>query len=140
MEYLILLLAIPPLLWAYKVINVAKAIQPKYKIQHTQSRTLKMIDKIFDYEIGNESKADNRQSIKFFDKQHIKVLVVGEEAYWISNNAVYVAEFNDGFIDKDSAQEVDTTTMNDVELKKMIRIIDELTEGNSNEDRSKWNS
>jgi len=30
--------------------------------------------------------------------------------------------------------------MNDVELKKMILIIDELTEGNQNENRGKWNS
>jgi hypothetical protein len=140
MEYLLLLLAIVPIVWAYRSINLAKKIVPKYKIQHSQSRTIKMIDKMFNYYVGNENKSEERQSIKFFDKQHIRVLVVENEAYWIANNTVYVAHFAEGVVDKDSAKEVDTTTMNDVELKKMIKIIDELTEGNKNEDRGKWNS
>lgn len=140
MEYLFLLLGVVPIVWAYRSINLAKKIEPKYKIQHSQARTIKLIDRIFDYHVGNEDKENNRQSIKFFDKQHIKVLVFEDQAYWISNNAVYVADFIEGIVDKDSAQEVDTTTMSDVELKKMILIIDELTEGNKNEDRGKWNS
>ena len=69
------------------------------------------------------------QATKHRDKNIFKILALGNKAYWIRNNAVYEAEIVDGQIDKESAKVVDMTHIDDVELKKMIYVVEKLTEG-----------
>jgi hypothetical protein len=63
----------------------------------------------------------------------IKVLFIGEEAYWIKENALFIADQEDGIVKEDTARRVDTMGMNSVQLEKLIYIVDVLNEGNKND-------
>lgn len=80
------------------------------------------------------------QSTDFFDKQHTRVVIYDDHAYWVINNALYTAEFDGKEVVKDSAKEVDTMGMSKVELDHMVFIVDLLTEGNSNDFGNSGNS
>ena len=71
----------------------------------------------------------NSQATKHRDKNVFRILALGNRAYWIRDNAVYEAEIVDGHIDKESAKVVDMSHIDDVELKKMIYVVEKLTEG-----------
>jgi hypothetical protein len=63
-------------------------------------------------------------------KNNIKVIIMDNMAYWIKDNALYVADMSiDGTVNKETTRRVDTMTMNRVQLDKMIFIIDKLREG-----------
>jgi hypothetical protein len=69
------------------------------------------------------------QSKNHYDKTNIKVIIVDGTAYWIKDNTFYKAPLVDHMIDKESAQQVDTTDMNKVQLDQMLFILDKLKEG-----------
>jgi hypothetical protein len=97
------------------------------KIFASQSRTNELIKNIF---IKDESfPAATTQSMKYFDSISLRILIVEEEAYWIKNNAVFVAKVINGEIEKDTAIEVDTMTMDKVQLNKIMFIVEKLKEG-----------
>lgn len=73
------------------------------------------------------------QASVHWDKLHIRVLVLGNKAYWIKDHAFYVANIVDGEIDEDSTSQVDTMAMDAVQLNKMLNIVEELTKGSSND-------
>jgi hypothetical protein len=64
---------------------------------------------------------------------HLKVLFIGEEAYWIKENALFIADQEDGIVKEDTARRVDTMGMNSVQLDRLIYIVDVLNEGNEND-------
>ena len=76
------------------------------------------------------------QSYKYQEDAYIRVVIVDGKAYWIKENTFYTAEVVDGMVDKESTKEVDTMSMNDVELKKMLVIVETLREGNNNDSGS----
>jgi len=76
------------------------------------------------------------QSAKHQEDSTTKVIVVDDEAYWIKNNTFYKAPLVNQKIDKDSAEKVDTTNMDKVQLDKMLFIVDKLTEGTSDDSKS----
>jgi len=80
------------------------------------------------------------QSVKHQEGSETKVIVVDNEAYWIKNNTFYKAPLFDHKIDKDSAEKVDTTNMDKVQLDKMLFIVDKLTEGTSDDSRGSGNA
>ena len=77
----------------------------------------------------------NTQSLKHFDAQHLRILIMDGQAYWTTNNILYTADLVNGDVDKDSARQVDTMTMDKVQLKKIIYIVEKLTEGLENNER-----
>jgi hypothetical protein len=77
------------------------------------------------------------QATEFDRKQYIPVILVDQQAYWISNNTLFVADEVDGAIDKDTTRAVDTMSMNKVQLDKTIFIVESLTEGAQDDN---WNS
>jgi hypothetical protein len=92
------------------------------------------------YSIAEKNnKPRNTQSMRFFDKTHPRILIMEGRGYWISNNAVYYASFDDEGLDTENAVQLDTMTMSNVELEKLIFIVEQLTKGLSNEDSGKWN-
>lgn len=139
MEYLILLFCIVPIWLIKKYIWLAKPIVIPSKIQHSQSRNMLMFGKILEAEIAG-TKKPNTQSINYINKNHLRVMVVDNNAYWIKNNTFYVADLVDGQIDNETTREVDTMTMDKVQLDKMLFIVGKLTEGLNNESRDQWNS
>ncbi len=84
------------------------------------------------------SKADTpTQSKKHYAGQHVRVIMSETEAYWIANNKFYVADVQDNLIVQETTREVDTMAMDDVQLKKIIEIVDML--GDSNDSSSSGN-
>ena len=75
------------------------------------------------------------QSYKLRDKMQVRVLIVDEKAYWITNNTVFVADLVDGEVDSENAKPIDTMGMDSVQLDRMMFIVDKLTEGTSNDYR-----
>ena len=63
------------------------------------------------------------------DDEYISVAIVEDKAYWVSDNTFYVAELIDGEVDKTSSRPVDVFQMSNSDLKKMLFILDNLTEG-----------
>jgi hypothetical protein len=64
---------------------------------------------------------------------------LGSDAYWIKNNSLYTAKQDDGEIEEDTTKKVDMYAIDDVELKKMIFIVDVLTKGLTDENRDSGN-
>jgi len=89
----------------------------------------------------NSSKSHSRklviktQSKKHYDKTNVKVIILDNHAYWIKDNIFYKAPIVNQSIDKDLAEEVDTISMDRVQLDKMIFIMDKLREGINDDSR-----
>lgn len=79
-------------------------------------------------------KTKDTQSRLFEKKLSTRVLVMGNLAYWIKDNQVYSAEMQNNEIDNNSVKVVDIMGMDDVQLKKIMFIIDTLTEGSNGND------
>lgn len=62
--------------------------------------------------------------------QHVRVIMSETEAYWIANNIFYVADVKDSLIVQETTREVDTMAMDDVQLKKIIEIVEMLGDTN----------
>lgn len=73
------------------------------------------------------------QATEFHDKNSVRILVVEDKAYWIKNQRLYVADYIDLEIQESSTKVVDTMAMDDVELKKIIFVIDKLNEGKNHD-------
>lgn len=76
------------------------------------------------------------QSRKYHEKMNIKVIIVDDNAYWVKDNIFYTAPMIDEHIDSDMVQEVDTISMDRVQLEQMLFIMDKLREGIDNDSRS----
>lgn len=70
------------------------------------------------------------QSKKHYSGVHVKVVMSETEAYWIANNTFYVADVLDSVIVQETTREVDTMVMDDVQLKKIMEIVEMLGDGN----------
>lgn len=81
----------------------------------------------------NTIKQKTSQMKKYEDSNRINVLVIGEQAYWISNNVFYTGNIVDGQIDQETTKPIDTQNMQKDEIDKMLFIIDSLKNGNKND-------
>ena len=84
--------------------------------------------------INRKSQSKIRQ-----EKENVRVIIVENEAYWIKDNTFYTAPMVNNLIGKDYAMQVDTSTMDKVQLDKMLFILDKLREGISNDSRGTGN-
>ena len=75
------------------------------------------------------------QSRKYHEKMNIKVIIVDQNAYWVKDNIFYTAPMINEHIDNDMAKEVDTISMDKVQLEQMLFIMDKLREGNNDDSR-----
>jgi hypothetical protein len=75
------------------------------------------------------------QSANHYDKTNVKVIILDSQAYWIKDNIFYKAPLVGQSIDKDLAEEVDTISMDKVQLDKMLFIMDRLREGINDDSR-----
>jgi hypothetical protein len=96
------------------------------KVEFSQSRKHELTkDFIF-----TKQEAENTQASKHYGKQWSKVVLSGDIAYWIEDNAVYSAKHDGAGIVLETKKVVDMMGIDKVELDKMILIVDRLTEGN----------
>ena len=104
-------------------------------VRYSQSHIYSLLRPYLDY-APEPSKQLKTQSIDYYKKIYVKILVSNNKAYWIKNNVFYSAEFKEGVVDKDTTKEVDTMSMTKPELDQMMFIVEKLQEG-SNDDN--WN-
>lgn len=128
------------LLIAYKVFSNTSYSGLNIKLTNSQSRNFELIrpalpllEMIFD-------EIPVTQARKYKEKHSVKIIMVDNQAYWIENNSFYVADMTEDGIDSESIKTVDTMGMDDVELDKIMFIVDKLNEGKSNDSRSSGNS
>jgi hypothetical protein len=89
--------------------------------------------------IPNKQKNKNTQSYKYEEKFNVKVIIIKNNAYWIKDNVFYTAQIDENGIDKDSTSVVDIMGMDKVELDKMLFIMDQLRDGESDDSGSSRN-
>ena len=120
------LLLVAPIV--YFIFNKIKKINTN-KIIYSQSRIHKIISPFLP-DVKTIKNIRNSQSKNHIDRTNIKVIIIDNAAYWIKDNAFYMAEMHmDGSVDKDTTRIVDIMTMDSVELDKMLFIMDKLREG-----------
>jgi hypothetical protein len=84
--------------------------------------------------------SQTKQSKQKYNPDQIKVLVVGDKAYWIQDNTFYETNVDDnGEIDQASSKPVDTTNLNDDEINMLMEIVDELGRVENNDGGSSGN-
>lgn len=117
-----------------KILNKKKK---RIEIVVTQSLMYRALKKFITFE--EPIKKLKTQASEYEKSQYIPVVLVDNQAYWIMDNALFVADQINGTIDKDSARTVDTMGMDKVQLDKTIYIVDTLTEGAKNDNRDSRN-
>lgn len=111
-----------------------------HRTLYKQSDMHKVLKKFFDQQIkypGLESHSS--QLTKRRERDTIKVIVVDEKAYWVSNNVFYVADAVNGNPIPESAEPLDTKQMSNKDVKKMLFILDNLNDGENNDSGSAGN-
>lgn len=73
------------------------------------------------------------QALNYQKSTYVRVMVVDGTAYWIKDHTLYTAEMEEGKVNPETTKEVDTMAMDKVELQKMIFVVEQLTEGESND-------
>jgi hypothetical protein len=79
------------------------------------------------------------QAINHENKTNVKVIIMGNQAFWIKDNMFYMADMDGQHINKESTKRVDTMAMDKVELDKMLFIMDQLRDRNINDSGSSGN-
>lgn len=92
------------------------------------------------YRFSSGNKYSRKLNRKSQSKNHeketnVRVIIVDGQAYWIKDNIFYNAPLINNLVDKESAQRVDTTHMDKVQLDQMLFILDKLREGVSDDSR-----
>ena len=108
------------------------------KTLYRQSDMHKLLKYFFSLNITND-KNPVSQLTKRREKDMIRVIVIGDLAYWVSDNIFYVAEAVNGEIIPQTAEPVDTNSMTRKDLDKMLFILDRLKNGNKNDSSSAGN-
>lgn len=86
---------------------------------------------------NSEIKADREtQSSRHEQSLYVRIVVVDGAAYWIKNNVFYIADMEGEDVVKETTRQVDTMSMDKVELNKMMFIIEKLTEGRNYDSRN----
>ena len=119
-----------------KLVNHPKNNIKSVKTNFSQSRQYELTA---DFMPMPASKPVVSQSIKHNQSQYTRIFFIGDDAYWIEDNRVYTAKFADGVIDQENKKTVDMTTIDKVELEKMIFVVERLTEGLSNDSGNSGN-
>lgn len=125
---------------AFKFINNNPMNTKKpLKLSLTQSEQFLVIKPALDLmKYVNVPEMKETQATKFFDSRHTTVAIAENKAYWIENNALFFTEVIDGDFEKEDAKRVDTMGMSDVELNKIIYIVEQLSEGRNNDSGYTW--
>ena len=105
---------------------------------YSQSDIHNLLKYFFSLNIDNNEKHSS-QLTKRKEKDMIKVIVMGNLAYWVSENIFYVAEAVDGEVVPETAEPVDTNSMSKRDLDKMLFILDSLKNGKKNDSSSAGN-
>ena len=121
--------------WA--ILKVIKKRSKKVfsKTLYRQSDMHRMLKYFFSLEITNNEKRPS-QLTKRIEKDMIKVIVMENQAYWVSDNTFYVAKAFEGEVLPDTAEPIDIESMSRKDIDKMLFILDNLKNGKDKDDSS----
>jgi hypothetical protein len=116
------------------------SVDQLFKIKYSQKHIHTLIRPLLPPmdEINSMNRKPN-QSKNHIKNTHVRVLIIDDKAYWKKDNVLYVADIHDNDIDRDNAIRVDIMGMDKVELDKMLFIVDQLSEGVDDDNRSTGN-
>lgn len=134
MEYLIGAMVAMAAMYFSNTMLSKRIKQEQFVVRRTQSYLYKLLTELSMLENIKQSKP--KQSDKYLNRHHIKVMILEDKAYWIKDNQLYVADMIDGQIDGNSSREVDTIAMDHVELEHTMFVVEKLTEDDDNDYRS----
>ena len=80
-----------------------------------------------------QKKRNSSQSDKHEENLYTRVVFLDNQAYWIKDNALLIADLEDGIVLDETTRKVDTIGMDRVQLDKVIEIVNALTEGRKND-------
>ena len=115
-----------------KIYKNKVASETKFKIRYGQSYKFELTKWSY-FSPYEGKKKRNSQSQNHLDKSTTRVLVLENQAYWIAEGGLHTANIVDGSLDTNSTKRVDTMGMDEVELKRIIYVIDQLNEGTQND-------
>ena len=110
------------------------------KTRSNSKRTQIISQAMLQYRFSEANKYSRKFNKKSQSKNHeketnVRVIIVDGQAYWVKDNIFYNAPLINDMVDKDSAQKVDTSSMDKVQLDQMLFILDKLREGISDDSR-----
>lgn len=125
------------LIAAWAILKVIKKRSKKVfsRTLYRQSDMHRMLKYFFSLEITNNEKRPS-QLTKRKEKDMIKVIVMENQAYWVSDNTFYVAKAFEGEVLPDTAEPVDIESMSRKDIDKMLFILDNLKNGKDKDDSS----
>ena len=105
---------------------------PTKKVSYSQAYIDNLVsEKMFEEFLPKPKK--KTQSSEHNHQSEVRVIIIENEAYWIVEQTLYVAQLVDGIVDNNTTKKVDTMTMNTVQLEKTEFIVQKLTEGKGND-------
>jgi hypothetical protein len=138
MEYILIVGLTSIVSWSIIRVIRKNAKKSFSKTLYSQSDIHKLLKYFFSLNITNNDKPLS-QLTKRKERDMIKVIVMGNLAYWVSENIFYVAEAIDGEVIPQTAQPVDTNSMSRKDLDQMLFILDSLKNGKKNDSSSAGN-
>jgi hypothetical protein len=125
------------LIAAWAILKVIKKRSKKVfsRTLYRQSDMHRMLKYFFSLEVTNNQKPPS-QLTKRKEKDMIKVIVMENQAYWVSDNTFYVAKAFEGEVLPDTAEPVNIESMSRKDIDKMLFILDNLKNGKEKDDSS----
>lgn len=99
---------------------------------YRQSDMHNILKDFFFKDINSENKFVSQSKI-LRDKKTTKVVIIDQKAYWVSNNIFYVGETVDGKVIPETGEPLDTVNMSNLEINKMLFILDNLKNGEASD-------
>lgn len=114
----------------------AYIVKTRSNLKRTQIISQAMLQHRFSKANKYSRKFNKKSQSKNYEKEtNVRVIIVDGQAYWIKDNIFYNAPLINDLVDKESAQRVDTSSMDKVQLDQMLFILDKLREGISDDSR-----
>lgn len=120
----------------FRVQELSKPI--KVKTAFNQTRKFELIRNVLPF-LPPEHKPLVSQSAKHRGDMSTKIMFIDDMAYWIENGNLHEAVLEANGVDMETKKKVDIMSMDDVELKKMIFVVEKLTEGKVNDSGTSGN-
>lgn len=137
MEYLIAIGL--TLLFFWSIINLSSK-QHKKQLNNVSFRQSTVHSLTMDYTINSPKKKLLSQADKHMSENMVKIVISDGKAYWVMNNAFYVAEINGSEVIGESAKQIDTSEMSKEDVDKLLEILDNLNNGWEDDNSSSRNS
>lgn len=135
MEYLIAIGLTFLLSLAIIKLSTTKSMEGVGKIKYSQSTIFENTRHFMPKNLEEETKIIS-QAMQHVERHMIKIVIVDDKAYWVSDNIFYTAETDRGSIISETAKPVDTTNMSKNDVDKMLTILDNLGKGKNRDDSS----